>query len=244
MRHHSFGEVAKMVHTCCAGGGICEPRRVRCLPSGGLHEAHSDLRGCWWCWRLWVCSRDSPLRDAGSQNSPAFRPWRRLSQYHPLRLWPPTANWLSVGTCRRFGECDNPSELATTWSHWWEDPQSSRETRAGRYIARKRRLTQSGSRLGPAAILENSAWYQKQRLVDLLAAVSGHFLVSTHLHRWSMLTRLKSPKGRSLAVLKPGTPGLCFLLPVPALWMSGLAGWIWSDGRTISGSKFICKLSG
>ena len=45
MRHHSFGEVAKMAHTCCAGGGICEPRRVRCLPPRGLHDTHSGPQG-------------------------------------------------------------------------------------------------------------------------------------------------------------------------------------------------------
>ena len=47
MRHHSFGEVAKMAHTCCAGGGICEPRRVRCLPPpGGCMTPTLALRGC------------------------------------------------------------------------------------------------------------------------------------------------------------------------------------------------------
>ena len=41
----------------------------------------------------------------------------------------------------------------------------------------------------------------------------------------------RAPEGRRLAVFIPGAPGLWFLLPVPALWMSGLAGWIWSDGK-------------
>lgn len=45
MRHHSFGEVAETAHTCCAGGGICEPSRVRRLPLQGLHEAHSGPQG-------------------------------------------------------------------------------------------------------------------------------------------------------------------------------------------------------
>ena len=153
------------------------------------------LRGCWRCWRQWVCSKDSPLREEGVRTPQLLDldPVGGLPRPHAAALTP-TASWLNVGRLPALWGVWRARELATTWSHWREDPQSSRETRAGRHVARRRRLTQRGSRLVAPAVLENSAWYQKPRLVDLPAAGSGHFLRNTHLDRWSMLTRLESPR--------------------------------------------------
>ncbi|XP_075408013.1 tyrosine--tRNA ligase, mitochondrial [Tenrec ecaudatus] len=52
---------------------------------------------------------------------------------------------------------------------------------------------------GSFSVLDNSAWYQKQSLVDFLAAMGGHFRMGTLLNRLSVQARLKSPEGMSLA---------------------------------------------
>ncbi|TKC52021.1 hypothetical protein EI555_005721, partial [Monodon monoceros] len=49
------------------------------------------------------------------------------------------------------------------------------------------------------AVLDSSAWYQKQHLVDFLAAAGGHFRAATLLNRPSLHTRLKTQ------VVNPGT---------------------------------------
>ncbi|KAM9671763.1 tyrosine--tRNA ligase, mitochondrial [Trichechus inunguis] len=56
-----------------------------------------------------------------------------------------------------------------------------------------------GRTWGSFTVLDNSAWYQSQHLVDFLAAVGGHFRMGTLLSRLSVQTRLKSPEGMSLA---------------------------------------------
>ncbi|KAF6340824.1 tyrosyl-tRNA synthetase 2 [Rhinolophus ferrumequinum] len=60
-------------------------------------------------------------------------------------------------------------------------------------------LFSNGRTWGSFTVLDNSAWYQKQHLVDFLAAVGGHFRMGTLLSRLSVQTRLKSPEGMSLA---------------------------------------------
>ncbi|OWK02625.1 hypothetical protein Celaphus_00010200, partial [Cervus elaphus hippelaphus] len=65
-----------------------------------------------------------------------------------------------------------------------------------------RRLTRRGSKLVA------SSCSGKLRLVPEVAPGSGHFLMNTHLDRWSMLTRLENTKGRRLAVFIPCAPGL------------------------------------
>ncbi|KAF4022671.1 hypothetical protein G4228_014490 [Cervus hanglu yarkandensis] len=60
-------------------------------------------------------------------------------------------------------------------------------------------LFANGRTWGSFTVLDNSAWYQKQDLVDFLAAVGGHFRMGTLLSRLSVQTRLKSPEGMSLA---------------------------------------------
>ncbi|XP_004700258.2 tyrosine--tRNA ligase, mitochondrial [Echinops telfairi] len=52
---------------------------------------------------------------------------------------------------------------------------------------------------GSFSVLDNSAWYHKQPLVDFLAALGGHFRMGTLLNRLSVQARLKSPEGMSLA---------------------------------------------
>uniref|UniRef100_A0A8C9PA06 Tyrosine--tRNA ligase n=1 Tax=Spermophilus dauricus TaxID=99837 RepID=A0A8C9PA06_SPEDA len=60
-------------------------------------------------------------------------------------------------------------------------------------------LFTDGRTWGSFTVLDNSAWYQKQHLVDFLAAVGGHFRMGTLLSRLSVQTRLQSPEGMSLA---------------------------------------------
>ncbi|XP_008071929.1 tyrosine--tRNA ligase, mitochondrial [Carlito syrichta] len=64
--------------------------------------------------------------------------------------------------------------------------------------ANHRELFPDGRTWGNFTVLDNSAWYQKQPLVDFLAAVGGHFRMGTLLSRMSVQTRLKSPEGMSL----------------------------------------------
>ncbi|XP_066114187.1 tyrosine--tRNA ligase, mitochondrial isoform X2 [Saccopteryx bilineata] len=65
--------------------------------------------------------------------------------------------------------------------------------------ANHQQLFASGQTWGSFTVLDNSAWYQKQHLVDFLAAVGGHFRMGTLLSRLSVQTRLKSPEGMSLS---------------------------------------------
>ncbi|KAM6153628.1 tyrosine--tRNA ligase, mitochondrial [Erethizon dorsatum] len=65
--------------------------------------------------------------------------------------------------------------------------------------ANHRQLFADGRAWGSFTVLDNSAWYQEQRLVDFLAAVGGHFRMGTLLSRLSVQTRLRSPEGMSLA---------------------------------------------
>ncbi|KAM5288891.1 tyrosine--tRNA ligase, mitochondrial [Ctenodactylus gundi] len=65
--------------------------------------------------------------------------------------------------------------------------------------AHHQQLFADGRAWGTFTVLDNSAWYQKQHLVDFLAAVGGHFRMGTLLSRTSVQTRLKSPEGMSLA---------------------------------------------
>uniref|UniRef100_H0VSZ4 Tyrosine--tRNA ligase n=1 Tax=Cavia porcellus TaxID=10141 RepID=H0VSZ4_CAVPO len=65
--------------------------------------------------------------------------------------------------------------------------------------ANHQQLFADGRTWGSFTVLDNSAWYQKQRLVEFLAAVGGHFRMGTLLSRLSVQTRLKSPEGMSLA---------------------------------------------
>nr|XP_004663287.1 tyrosine--tRNA ligase, mitochondrial [Jaculus jaculus] len=51
---------------------------------------------------------------------------------------------------------------------------------------------------GTFTVLDNSAWYDTQPLVDFLATVGRHFRMGTLLSRLSVQTRLKSPEGMSL----------------------------------------------
>ncbi|XP_053412922.1 tyrosine--tRNA ligase, mitochondrial isoform X2 [Nycticebus coucang] len=64
--------------------------------------------------------------------------------------------------------------------------------------ANHRQFFNDGRSWGSFTVLDNSAWYQKQHLVDFLAAVGGHFRMGTLLSRLSVQTRLKSPEGMSL----------------------------------------------
>ncbi|EHB12241.1 Tyrosyl-tRNA synthetase, mitochondrial [Heterocephalus glaber] len=65
--------------------------------------------------------------------------------------------------------------------------------------ANHQQLFADGRAWGSFTVLDNSAWYQKQGLVDFLAAVGGHFRMGTLLSRLSVQTRLRSPEGMSLA---------------------------------------------
>uniref|UniRef100_A0A8C3X179 Tyrosine--tRNA ligase n=1 Tax=Catagonus wagneri TaxID=51154 RepID=A0A8C3X179_9CETA len=65
--------------------------------------------------------------------------------------------------------------------------------------ANHQQLFTNGRTWGSFTVLDNSAWYQKQHLVDFLAAVGGHFRMGTLLSRQSVQSRLKSPEGMSLA---------------------------------------------
>ncbi|XP_007452258.1 PREDICTED: tyrosine--tRNA ligase, mitochondrial [Lipotes vexillifer] len=65
--------------------------------------------------------------------------------------------------------------------------------------ANHQQLFANGRTWGSFTVLDNSAWYQKQDLVDFLAAVGGHFRMGTLLSRLSVQTRLKSSEGMSLA---------------------------------------------
>lgn len=65
--------------------------------------------------------------------------------------------------------------------------------------ANHQQLFADGRPWGSFTVLDNSAWYQKQHLVDFLSAVGGHFRMGTLLSRLSVQTRLKSPEGMSLA---------------------------------------------
>ncbi|XP_059969708.1 tyrosine--tRNA ligase, mitochondrial isoform X2 [Mesoplodon densirostris] len=65
--------------------------------------------------------------------------------------------------------------------------------------ANHQQLFANGRTWGNFTVLDNSAWYQKQDLVDFLAAVGGHFRMGTLLSRLSVQTRLKSAEGMSLA---------------------------------------------
>ncbi|XP_036313518.1 tyrosine--tRNA ligase, mitochondrial isoform X1 [Pipistrellus kuhlii] len=65
--------------------------------------------------------------------------------------------------------------------------------------AHHQQLFSDGRAWGSFTVLDNSAWYQEQHLVDFLAAVGSHFRMGTLLSRLSVQTRLKSPEGMSLA---------------------------------------------
>ncbi|XP_060022576.1 tyrosine--tRNA ligase, mitochondrial [Lagenorhynchus albirostris] len=65
--------------------------------------------------------------------------------------------------------------------------------------ANHQQLFANGRTWGSFTVLDNSAWYQKQDLMDFLAAVGGHFRMGTLLSRLSVQTRLKSSEGMSLA---------------------------------------------
>ncbi|XP_067552226.1 tyrosine--tRNA ligase, mitochondrial isoform X2 [Pseudorca crassidens] len=65
--------------------------------------------------------------------------------------------------------------------------------------ANHQQLFANGRTWGSFTVLDNSAWYQKQDVVDFLAAVGGHFRMGTLLSRLSVQTRLKSSEGMSLA---------------------------------------------
>jgi tyrosyl-tRNA synthetase len=65
--------------------------------------------------------------------------------------------------------------------------------------ANHQQLFADGRAWGSFTVLDNSAWYQQQHLVDFLAAVGGHFRMGTLLSRLSVQTRLKSAEGMSLA---------------------------------------------
>ncbi|EFB24630.1 hypothetical protein PANDA_004722, partial [Ailuropoda melanoleuca] len=66
-------------------------------------------------------------------------------------------------------------------------------------VANHQQLFANGRTWGSFTVLDNSAWYHKQHLVDFLAAVGGQFRMGTLLSRQSVQTRLKSPEGMSLA---------------------------------------------
>ncbi|XP_006727755.1 tyrosine--tRNA ligase, mitochondrial isoform X2 [Leptonychotes weddellii] len=66
-------------------------------------------------------------------------------------------------------------------------------------VANHQQLFANGRTWGSFTVLDNSAWYQKQHLVDFLAAVGGQFRMGTLLSRQSVQTRLRSPEGMSLA---------------------------------------------
>ncbi|KAL4683951.1 hypothetical protein H8959_021645 [Pygathrix nigripes] len=65
--------------------------------------------------------------------------------------------------------------------------------------ANHQQLFTDGRSWGSFTVLDNSAWYQKQHLVDFLAAVGGHFRMGTLLSWQSVQLRLKSAEGMSLA---------------------------------------------
>lgn len=65
--------------------------------------------------------------------------------------------------------------------------------------ANHQQLFSNGRTWGSFTVLDNSAWYQQQQLVDFLTAVGGHFRMGTLLSRLSVQTRLKSPEGMSLS---------------------------------------------
>ncbi|XP_045729600.1 tyrosine--tRNA ligase, mitochondrial isoform X1 [Mirounga angustirostris] len=65
--------------------------------------------------------------------------------------------------------------------------------------ANHQQLFANGRTWGSFTVLDNSAWYQKQHLVDFLAAVGGQFRMGTLLSRQSVQARLRSPEGMSLA---------------------------------------------
>lgn len=78
---------------------------------------------------------------------------------------------------------------------------NARALRAGleALAANHQQLFGDGRAWGSFTVLDNSAWYGQQHLVDFLAAVGGHFRMGTLLSRLSVQTRLKSPEGMSLA---------------------------------------------
>ncbi|XP_036108678.1 tyrosine--tRNA ligase, mitochondrial [Molossus molossus] len=65
--------------------------------------------------------------------------------------------------------------------------------------ANHQQLFSNGRPWGSFTVLDNSAWYQEQHLVDFLTSVGGHFRMGTLLSRLSVQTRLKSPEGMSLS---------------------------------------------
>ncbi|XP_012496461.1 PREDICTED: tyrosine--tRNA ligase, mitochondrial [Propithecus coquereli] len=64
--------------------------------------------------------------------------------------------------------------------------------------ANHQQLFNNGCPWGSFTVLDNAAWYQKEHLVNFLAAMGGHFRMGTLLSRLSVQTRLKSPEGMSL----------------------------------------------
>ncbi|XP_012644704.2 tyrosine--tRNA ligase, mitochondrial [Microcebus murinus] len=64
--------------------------------------------------------------------------------------------------------------------------------------ANHQQLFNDGRPWGSFTVLDNSAWYHKQHLVNFLASVGGHFRMGTLLSRLSVQARLKSPEGMSL----------------------------------------------
>ncbi|XP_004446653.1 tyrosine--tRNA ligase, mitochondrial [Dasypus novemcinctus] len=78
---------------------------------------------------------------------------------------------------------------------------NARALRGGleRLAANHQRLFADGRAWGSFTVLDNSAWYQSQPLVDFLAAVGGRFRMGTLLSRLSVAARLGSPEGMSLA---------------------------------------------
>ncbi|XP_019481242.1 PREDICTED: tyrosine--tRNA ligase, mitochondrial [Hipposideros armiger] len=106
-------------------------------------------------------------------------------------------------------------------------------------------LFTNGRAWGSFTVLDNSAWYQEQHLVDFLAAVGGHFRMGTLLSRLSVQARLKSPEGMSLAeflyqVLQAYDFYYLFQRYGCRVQLGG------SDqlGNIVSGYEFINKLTG
>ncbi|XP_071466085.1 tyrosine--tRNA ligase, mitochondrial isoform X2 [Marmota flaviventris] len=111
--------------------------------------------------------------------------------------------------------------------------------------ANHQQLFTDGRTWGSFTVLDNSAWYQKQHLVDFLAAVGGHFRMGTLLSRLSVQTRLQSPEGMSLAeffyqVLQAYDFYYLFQRYGCRVQLGG------SDqlGNIVSGYEFIHKLTG
>ncbi|MBZ3873462.1 Tyrosine--tRNA ligase, mitochondrial [Sciurus carolinensis] len=111
--------------------------------------------------------------------------------------------------------------------------------------ANHQQLFSDGRTWGSFTVLDNSAWYQKQHLVDFLAAVGGHFRMGTLLSRLSVQTRLQSPEGMSLAeffyqVLQAYDFYYLFQRYGCRVQLGG------SDqlGNIVSGYEFIHKLTG